>query len=92
MLAEGGGLLQRLREGTAGAERTLTVLKRLLPPEIAAQVFGASFKDGTLTVMVRSAAWGTRLRYVAPEFTDRLGAGLGGAIDKLKVKVRSGRG
>ena len=55
---------------------------------------GASvkFEDGTLTVLVRSAAWGTRLRYLAPDFTDRLGAGLGGTIEKLKVKVRSGRG
>ena len=85
-------MLRRLREGTAGAERTLAVLKQQLPPEIAAQVFGASLKDGTLTVLVRSAAWGTRLRYVVPELTDRLAAGLGGAVEKIKVKVRSGRG
>lgn len=85
-------MLKRLREGTRDAERTLSVLKAHLPPEVAEQVFGASLKDGTLTVLVRSAAWGTRLRYLAPDFTDRLGAGLGGAIEKLKVKVRSGRG
>ncbi len=84
-------MLKRLREGTRDAERTLSLLKEHLPPEVADQVFGASLKDGTLTVLVRSAAWGTRLRYLAPEITDRLGAGLGGAIEKLKVKVRSGR-
>jgi len=85
-------MLKRLREGTRDAERTLSVLKGHLPPEVANQVFGASLKDGTLTVLVRSAAWGTRLRYLAPEFTDRLGAGLGATIEKLKVKVRAGRG
>ena len=85
-------MLKRLREGTRGAERTLSVLKEHLPPELADQVFGASLKDGTLTVLVRSAAWGTRLRYLAPEFTDKLGTGLGGAIEKFKVKVRAGRG
>ena len=85
-------MLKRLREGAQGAERTLSVLKQHLPRELADQIFGASFKDGTLTVLVRSAAWGTRLRYLVPEFTDRLGAGLGGAIEKLKVKVRAGRG
>jgi len=84
-------MLQRLREGTRDADRTLAVLKEHLPTEVAAQVFGASFKSGTLTVLVRSAAWGTRLRYLAPDLTDKLSAGLGGAIDKLKVKVRSGR-
>ena len=84
-------MLKRLREGTRDADRTLATLKEHLPGEIANQVFGASFKDGTLTVLVRSAAWGTRLRYLAPDITDRLSAGLGGAIEKLKVKVRSGR-
>ena len=85
-------MLRRLREGTRDAERTLSVLKEHLPQEVADQVFGATLKDGTLTVLVRSAAWGTRLRYLAPAITDRLGAGLGGAIERLKVKVRAGRG
>ena len=85
-------MLRRLREGTRDAERTLSVLKEHLPQEVADQVFGATLKDGTLTVLVRSAAWGTRLRYLAPAITDRLGAGLGAAIERLKVKVRAGRG
>ena len=92
MLAEGSGLLKRLREGTRDAERTLSLLKEHLPKQVADQVFGASLKDGTLTVLVRSASWGTRVRYLAPEFTDTLGDALGGVIEKLKVKVRSGRG
>jgi predicted nucleic acid-binding Zn ribbon protein len=91
LLAEGPGLLRRLREGTAEAVRTLAVLKQHLPPEIAAQVFGAALKDGTLTVLVRSAAWGTRLRYLAPEFTDKVAAALDAAVLRVKVKVRAGR-
>ena len=48
-------------------------------------------KDGTLTVLVHSAAWGTRLRYQAPLFKDALAAELGNAIERVVVKVRSGR-
>ena len=91
LLEHGQGMLQRLREGTRDAERTLAALRRKLPPEIAAEVWGASARDGTLTILVRSAAWGTRLRYVAPEMTAALAAELGVAIDHVKVKVRAGR-
>jgi predicted nucleic acid-binding Zn ribbon protein len=44
--------------------------------------------DGTLTVLVRSAAWGTRLRYLAPRFLAALAADLGAPVERLKVKVR----
>jgi hypothetical protein len=92
LLAEGTGMLQRLREGAVAADRTLAVLRQSLPPEVATRVWGAVLKDGTLTVLVRSAAWGTRVRYLAPEFTDKVADGLGASIDRVKVKVRAGRG
>ena len=85
-------MLRRLREGAVEADRTLAALRQVLPPEIAARVWGAVLKDGTLTVLVRSAAWGTRLRYLAPDFADKVAAGLGATIDRVKVKVRAGRG
>jgi hypothetical protein len=85
-------MLRRLREGAVEADRTLAVLRQVLPPEIAARVWGAVLKDGTLTVLVRSAAWGTRLRYLVPEFADKVAAALGATIDRVKVKVRAGRG
>jgi hypothetical protein len=91
LLAHGQGMLGRLREGTAEAERTLAALRRHLPPEVAEQVWGAIAKDRTLTVLVRSAAWGTRLRYQAPGFKHALADELGIAIDRVVVKVRSGR-
>lgn len=84
-------MLRRLREGTAGADRTLAAIRQILPPDVAENVWGAVLKDGTLTVLVRSAAWGTRVRYLAPEFADKVAAGLGAGIDRVKVKVRAGR-
>jgi predicted nucleic acid-binding Zn ribbon protein len=91
LLAEGHGMLQRLREGSADAERTLAGLRRHLPEELAEQVWGAVHGDRTLTVLVRSAAWGTRLRYQAPRFKDAVAEELGIAIDRVVVKVRAGR-
>ena len=82
-------MLQRLRAGTAEADRALAVLKRQLPPEIAVEVWSASLRGTTLTAFVHSAAWGTRLRYVIPGLRDALGAELGAPIEDVKVKVRA---
>jgi hypothetical protein len=82
-------MLRRLREGTLEANRTLAGLKRQLPPELAQEVWGAVMRDATLIVLVRSAAWGTRLRYLAPRFKDALAAELGTEIERVVVKVRS---
>lgn len=88
MLARAPGALARLREGTEQAERTLAALRRLLPAALAEQCWGATLKDGTLTVLVRSAAWGTRLRYQAPQFAQALAAELAAPVLRVKVKVR----
>ena len=92
LLAQGQGMLKRLREGTQEADRTLAGLRRHLPAELAREVWGAVLKDGRLVVLVRSAAWGTRLRYLAPQFKDPLAAELGTTIESVVVKVRAGRG
>ena len=91
LLGQGQGMLRRLREGTADAEHTLMTLRRVLPPELADQVWGAVLHDGKLTILVRSAAWGTRLRYAAPDAAKALAARLGTAIDDVRVKVRAER-
>jgi hypothetical protein len=82
-------MLQRLRAGTADAERALAALRRVLPPEIAREVWSASQRGTTLTAFVQSAAWGTRLRYVIPGLKDALRAELGTPIEDVKVKVRA---
>jgi hypothetical protein len=88
LLAKGPGALSRLREGVAQADRTLAALRRQLPVELAQQAWGASLKNGTLTILVRSAAWGTRLRYLAPQITEALAAELALPVARVKVKVR----
>jgi hypothetical protein len=89
LLEQGDGMLQRLRAGTAEAERALAALRALLPPEIATQVFSAAVRGTTLTAFVATAAWGTRLRYVAPKLAAALGDALGTPIEEIKVKVRA---
>jgi hypothetical protein len=83
-----GALMQRLRKGASDAERTLAALRRRLPPELSAEVWSAVLSQKTLTVFVRSAAWGTRVRYVIPRIVDALGEELGAQIEEVKVKVR----
>jgi Dna[CI] antecedent, DciA len=94
LLEQGEGMLERLRKGTANADRALAALRRVLPPEIAREVWSASQRGTTLTAFVHTAAWGTRLRYVIPGLKDALEAELGGPVDEVKVKVRAmpGRG
>ena len=82
-------MLQRLRAGTADAERTLAALRRVLPPEIAGEVWSASQRGTTLTAFVHTAAWGTRLRYVIPGLKGALAAELGVPVEEVKVKVRA---
>src|SRR5262245_36662076 len=89
LLEQGEGMLKRLRAGTYEAERVLAALRALLPPEIGRQVFSATLRGSTLTAFVATAAWGTRLRYVAPGLAAELGAALGTPVEEIKVKVRA---
>lgn len=89
LLGKGEGMLQRLRSGAAEADRALAALRQALPPEIAAEVWSAALKGTTLTAFVRSAAWGTRLRYVAPQAAPKVAERLGQAVEEIKVKVRA---
>lgn len=89
LLGKGEGMLQRLRAGAAEANQALAALRQALPPEIAAEVWSAALKGSTLTAFVRSAAWGTRLRYVAPGIAPKVADRLGRPVEEIKVKVRA---
>jgi hypothetical protein len=89
LLEQGEGMLQRLRRGTADADRTLAAVRRVLPSEIGASVWSASLRGTTVTAFVRTAAWGTRLRYVMPKLMGALAAELGATVEEVKVKVRA---
>jgi hypothetical protein len=89
LLAQGNGLLKKLRAGTAEADRILAGLRGVLPPELAREVWSASLKGTTLTALVHTAAWGTRLRYVASKLAAPLSSALGTPVEEIKVKVRA---
>jgi hypothetical protein len=89
LLEQGEGMLQRLRRGTAEAGRVHEALRGAMPPEIAAEVWSASLRGTTLTAFVTTAAWGTRLRYVAPKRMAEIAAAIGSPVEELKVKVRA---
>lgn len=89
LLAQGNGLLEKLRAGTVEADRVLAGLRRVLPPELAQEVWSASLKGTTLTALVHTAAWGTRLRYVASKLAEPVSATLGSPVEEIKVKVRA---
>jgi len=90
LLAEGKAALERLKSGAEAANRTLVALQRILPPDVAGHVFGATLDaDGVLTVLVDSGAFATRLRFLLPELLPGLGTALeGGTIARTVVRVR----
>ena len=88
MLGKGHGLLERLREGSAGADRALLAVRDALPEGLGDRVWGAALRDGTLTVLVGSAAWATRIRYHAPGLREAAGARLGVTVERVVVRVR----
>jgi len=88
LLAKGQGLVERLRKGSAEADRALQAVRTALPEGLGERVWGAAIRDGTLTVLVASAAWATRVRYHAPGLKDDVGGQLGVALQRVQVRVR----
>ena len=92
LLLQGGGRLATLAAGAAAAERQLGMVRRHLPSDLAPRVFATVLQDRTLTLLVRSAAWGTRIRYLLPPLQPAFEAELGTTLERIVVKVRAGRG
>ena len=90
LLGKGQGMLERLREGSAAADRTLQAVRRALPEGLGTHVWGASVRSQTLTLLVTSAAWGTRIRYHAPGLKDSIGRELCTELERLVIRVRPG--
>jgi len=88
LLNKGQGLLERLRRGSSQADEALQAVRAELPEEFAAQVWGASTRAGTLTVLVTSAAWATRVRYHAPGLREQVARRLGMALERVTIRVR----
>jgi len=88
LLGKGQGLLERLRQGSAQADLTLQAVRAVLPAGLGEHVWGATVRDRTLTVLVASAAWATRIRYHAPGLKDQAAQRLGIEIDRVLVRAR----
>lgn len=88
LLEKGQGLLERLRRGSSDAEEALQAVRAELPQELARQVWGASTRAGTLTVLVTSAAWATRVRYHAPGLREQVARRLGVELPRVTIRVR----
>ena len=88
LLGKGQGLLERLRQGSAQPDVTLQAVRGLLPDGLGEHVWGATVRDKTLTVLVASAAWATRIRYHAPGLQDEAAARLGVESDRVQVRAR----
>lgn len=88
LLQKGQGLLERLRQGSGRADAALQAVRAELPEEFAQQVWGASTRAGTLTVLVTSAAWATRVRYHAPTLREQVALRLGVALERVTIRVR----
>jgi len=76
-------LERRVRERQA----TLDQLKAVLPADLAGKIATAGLDGGRLSIGVTSAAWASRLRYMAPELRRSLGEALGVKIDSVKIRV-----
>jgi hypothetical protein len=88
LLSKGQGLVERLRQGSAEADRALLAVRAALPEDLGERVWGAAVRNGTLTVLVASAAWATRVRYHAPGLKEDVGERLGTPLQRVQVRVR----
>lgn len=88
MLGKGQGIFQRLRQGSAQAQTALQAVQEALPDGLGARIWGAAVRDGTLTVLVESAAWATRVRYHAPGLKEDVSRRLSVGIERVQVRVR----
>ena len=88
LLGKGEGLLGRIRDGSAAADRTLQAVRLALPGDLASRVWGASVRSGKLTLLVTSAAWATRIRYHIPALRELAGRELELDLDHVVIRVR----
>ncbi len=70
LLTRGHKKLGALQAGATAAQKTLIAVQHSLGPELAPHVFGASLSvetPATLTLLVESGAYATRVRYALPD-------------------------
>jgi len=93
LLNKGQGTLERLRQGVDAAERTLRAAGSALPEDLRPHLRGAGIKQGTLTLLVESGAWATRIKFHAAAVQAGVARELDTVVERVQVRVRprSGR-
>ena len=70
-------------------EKVFSRWAEVVGPAIAGHARPASLRGGVLVVAVDEPAWGSELRYLAPQLLSRIEAAVGpGAVRSLEVRVR----
>lgn len=87
LLAATRGKLQHLKAGAQAADDLLTTVRASLPAECSGSVWGASDKQGEVTLMVGSPSDATRLHYELPALKDTL-TRHGHAVRRILLRVR----
>lgn len=79
-------------EARAKAALSLTEqVRALLPAAVRTHLLSASYREGTLSLTMDSAAWCPQVRYAEAELLAQLNGKGEGGPDFVKLKVRVGR-
>ena len=79
--------LSVLRQRLDERGRLLLRVRAILPARFVEYVLSAGYQDGVLTLGTESAAWASRLRYVAPQLIVKFQADYGVSVEKVRVRV-----
>ena len=63
-------------------------VRALLPESLGEHVTGAVLHEDTVVILVDSAAWASRIRFMAPELVGQLSPRYDGVVQRVRVKVR----
>ncbi len=88
LIASQGAKLRALKEGADAADRVLCTVRACLPADCSASIWGASQKDGQLTIMVASPSDATRLHYELPALKQALSTRLAEPVARIALRVR----
>ena len=83
-----GLLAQRPLQTGARVGRLVNEWERVVGDRLAAESAPAGLENGTLTIAVRSSAWGTQLEFLADEVRAKVNAELGSEeVKRVRVTV-----
>ena len=85
-----GGGLKGLEQRSSAAEHLAVRVRTALAGPEKEHVVGANERDGTLVVLMDSAAWCPQVRYAQQELLAELNRGSETQFTKLRVRVGKG--